>query len=44
MPTLIEYEGAPHGLFAAHKERLSADLLEFVGTCLAGHSRRSAAA
>ena len=29
--TLIEYEGAPHGLFATHKARLTADLLDFVG-------------
>ena len=29
--TLVEYEGAPHGLFATHKARLSADLLDFVG-------------
>lgn len=28
--TLTEYEGAPHGLFATHKERLIADLLDFV--------------
>ncbi|HSW32742.1 MAG TPA: alpha/beta hydrolase [Steroidobacteraceae bacterium] len=28
--TLIEYEGAPHGLFATHKARLTADLLDFV--------------
>ena len=28
--TLIEYDGAPHGLFATHKERLSRDLLDFV--------------
>ncbi len=27
---LIEYEGAPHGLFATHKQRLTDDLLEFV--------------
>lgn len=27
--TLIEYEDAPHGLFASHKERLTADLLKF---------------
>lgn len=27
---LIEYEGAPHGLFATHKERLSNDLLDFI--------------
>jgi len=29
--TLIEYDGAPHGLFATHKARLTADLLDFVG-------------
>lgn len=29
--TLIEYEGAPHGLFATHKERLTQDLLHFLG-------------
>jgi non-heme chloroperoxidase len=28
---LTEYEGAPHGLFATHKARLTADLLDFVG-------------
>ncbi len=28
--TLIEYDGAPHGLFASHKDRLTADLLEFL--------------
>lgn len=28
--TLIEYDGAPHGLFASHKERLTADLLDFL--------------
>lgn len=27
---LIEYEGAPHGLFATHKERLAGDLLAFL--------------
>jgi len=27
---LIEYEGAPHGLFATHKDRLSNDLLSFL--------------
>ena len=27
---LVEYEGAPHGLFATHKDRLSEDLLSFV--------------
>ncbi len=29
--TLIEYDGAPHGLFATHKDRLSQDLLNFIG-------------
>jgi len=28
--TLVEYEGAPHGLFATHKDRLSTDLAEFL--------------
>lgn len=28
--TLIEYEGAPHGLLASHKDRLIADVLNFV--------------
>lgn len=28
--TLIEYDGAPHGLFASHKERLIADVLAFI--------------
>lgn len=28
--TLLEYEGAPHGLFATHKERLTTDLLDFL--------------
>ena len=28
--TLSEYDGAPHGLFATHKHRLSEDLLSFV--------------
>ena len=28
--TLNEYEGAPHGLFATHKERFTKDLLAFV--------------
>jgi pimeloyl-ACP methyl ester carboxylesterase len=27
---LIEYDGAPHGLFATHKSRLTADLLAFL--------------
>ncbi len=28
--TLIEYDGAPHGLFATHKDRLTSDLLSFL--------------
>ena len=28
--TLIEYEGAPHGLFATQKTRLTQDLLDFI--------------
>jgi non-heme chloroperoxidase len=28
--TLLEYEGAPHGLFATHRERLIEDLLAFL--------------
>jgi pimeloyl-ACP methyl ester carboxylesterase len=27
---LIEYDGAPHGLFATHKQRLSKDLIDFI--------------
>jgi pimeloyl-ACP methyl ester carboxylesterase len=26
----IEYDGAPHGLFATHKEQLTSDLLTFI--------------
>ena len=28
--TLIEYDGAPHGLFATHKYQLTKDLLQFI--------------
>jgi pimeloyl-ACP methyl ester carboxylesterase len=28
---LIEYDGAPHGLFATHKDRLTSDLLAYLG-------------
>ena len=28
--TLIEYDGAPHGLFATHKDMLTRDLLSFI--------------
>ena len=30
--TLIEYDGAPHGLFATQKDRLTQDLLDFLRT------------
>lgn len=30
--TLIEYDGAPHGLFATHKDRFSKDLLDFIAS------------
>jgi len=29
--TLVEYDGAPHGLFATEKARLTKDLLDFLG-------------
>ena len=32
MSTLLEYKGAPHGLFASHKDRLTRDLLAFLAT------------
>jgi non-heme chloroperoxidase len=28
--TLIEYDGAPHGLLASHKQRLVGDVLAFL--------------
>lgn len=28
--TLVEYEGAPHGLQATHKDRLSKDMIDFI--------------
>ena len=27
--TLVEYEGAPHGLFITERERLARDLIDF---------------
>lgn len=30
MSTLVEYDGAPHGLFASHKQRLIRDVLGFL--------------
>ena len=35
---LIEYDGAPHGVFATHKERLTGDLLAFLQS--ADHAAR----
>lgn len=29
--TLVEYDGAPQGLFATHKHRLTKDLIDFLG-------------
>ena len=29
--TLVEYDGAPHGLIATHKARLTKDLIDFLG-------------
>ena len=28
--TLIEYDGAPHGLFVTDKEKLTSDILSFI--------------
>ena len=39
---LIEYEGSAHGLFATDKERLTADLLAFLGQGDRGADQRSA--
>ncbi|MFN2452710.1 MAG: alpha/beta fold hydrolase [Pyrinomonadaceae bacterium] len=36
---LIEYDGAPHGLFATHKERLTNDLLAFLGQSVGNAAR-----
>ena len=30
---LIEYDGAPHGLLASHKDEIARDLLEFLAAC-----------
>jgi pimeloyl-ACP methyl ester carboxylesterase len=38
---LIEYDGAPHGLFATHKERLTSDLLAFLGQSAGSAARGS---
>jgi hypothetical protein len=34
--TLIEYDGAPHGLFATEKERFTRDLIDFIGGAKTG--------
>ena len=39
---LIEYDDGAHGIFASHKERLIADLLDFLDSGVAGDSVRSA--
>ena len=41
--TLLEYDGAPHGLFVTHKARLTSDLLNFVHDCHAMSSPKAAA-
>jgi pimeloyl-ACP methyl ester carboxylesterase len=33
---LIEYDGAPHGVFASHQDRLTQDLLDFLGSSVRG--------
>ncbi len=38
---LIEYDGAPHGLFITHKERLTSDLLAFLGQPMGNAARGS---
>lgn len=38
---LIEYDGAPHGLFATHKERLTSDLLAFLSESAGNAARGS---
>ena len=40
--TLIEYDGAPHGLLASHKDRLIADVLQFVPQLALGLTRGAA--
>ena len=39
---LIEYDDGAHGIFASHKDRLIADLLDFLDSGVAGESVRSA--
>ena len=41
---LLEYEGAPHGLFATHRQRLIEDVLEFLRAIPAGAGPRHAPA
>lgn len=40
---LVEYDGAPHGLFATESDRLSKDLLTFLGSSAKGSSASSGA-
>jgi len=39
--TLLEYGGAPHGVFATHKEQLTHDLLNFLQEARLGDGRRT---
>ena len=41
--SLLEYEGAPHGLFATEKRRLTGDLLKFLGDEVQSHPEDSRA-
>ena len=40
---LIEYEGAPHGLFASHKTRLATDVIRFLDQATEAPKARTAA-
>jgi len=40
--TLLEYDGAPHGLIATHKQRVSDDVLQFLQGAEAGELPRKA--
>jgi len=40
---LIEYEGEPHAVFATQQDRLTRDLLEFLGGSMRGHDGATAA-
>ncbi len=42
--TLIEYDGSPHGIFASDRERLTRDLIEFLGGSSSASTTTSQAA